>query len=80
MVLETLGVVLVFGTIWAALKFEGDPGQESHSASDARGGLLSDAGRAQRMHKPLPSTSLAPTAASATAASATAASATAVSD
>jgi hypothetical protein len=61
MVLETIGVVLVFGTIWAALQFEGNPGQESHTASDERGGLISDGGRTERVPKPLSSTSLAPT-------------------
>jgi len=64
MILETLGVVLVFGTIWAALQFEGSPDQERHAASDERGGSFSKAGRtAPRPKSPSP-VSLAPTAVS----------------
>jgi hypothetical protein len=42
MVLEALGVVAFVVTIWSALKFEGEPGQESSAGSDDRGALVVD--------------------------------------
>jgi hypothetical protein len=49
MVLESLGVVLVFGTIWAALQFEGNPGQEGRAEFDEGDGSFRDAGCAARV-------------------------------
>jgi hypothetical protein len=60
MVLETLGVVLVFGTIGAALQFEGKPDQEGHAASDEGGGLLRDARSTERLPAPFLPTRLSP--------------------
>lgn len=49
MVLEALGVGVVFATMWAALQFEGTPGVEGGASSDDGGAFVRDTASAVRI-------------------------------